>query len=97
MALATVQFRGATHVIEPGRLQVLPLADGEREPIEIRPARGFDVGAGRGRPHAATARGGVVGLILDGRGRPIHLPADDAARVARLREWLAIFTLRVES
>src|SRR5262245_33014709 len=64
--LATVQFRGDVYPITSGSLQVLPLADGEREPVEVRPARGIDVGSGRGRPHTATARGGTVGLILDG-------------------------------
>jgi hypothetical protein len=32
-------------------------------------------------------QGGVVGLLLDGRGRPLQLPADHAARVASLTRW----------
>jgi hypothetical protein len=33
------------------------------------------------------AQGGVVGLLLDGRGRPLQLPKDDTARVAALTKW----------
>jgi hypothetical protein len=29
----------------------------------------------------------VVGLMLDGRGRPLQLPAEQAARVAMLTRW----------
>jgi hypothetical protein len=32
-------------------------------------------------------QGGVVGLMLDGRGRPLQLPTDHAARVAALTKW----------
>ena len=32
--------------------------------------------------------GGVVGIILDGRGRPFDLPTDPKTRVSRLKEWM---------
>jgi hypothetical protein len=33
-------------------------------------------------------RAGVVGLVIDARGRrPFALPDEPAARIARLREW----------
>jgi len=32
-------------------------------------------------------RGGVCGLVLDARGRPMKLPSDDTVRRARLKEW----------
>lgn len=40
--------------------------------VRLEPARGFDVGAGPGKPLTKQVRGGTVGLILDGRGRPLH-------------------------
>lgn len=40
--------------------------------------------------------GGVVGLILDARGRPFEPPKDRAARVARLREWNAALNVYPE-
>src|SRR5262249_3815248 len=52
------------------------------------PERGFDLGNGKGKPLEATLRGGVVGTIVDTRGRrPFTLPRDPAVRIARLRAW----------
>jgi uncharacterized protein (TIGR01319 family) len=52
------------------------------------PERGVDVGAGRGRPLEADVRCGVVGLIVDARGRqPFVLPREPGERIARLRAW----------
>jgi hypothetical protein len=33
-------------------------------------------------------RGGLAGLIVDARGRPLALPNDGRRRQERLREWL---------
>ena len=52
-----------------------------------RPARGVDVGAGAGKELQATVEGGVVGLILDGRGRPLVLPKEGAQRREALGRW----------
>jgi hypothetical protein len=35
----------------------------------------------------AKVKGGVVGLVLDGRGRPFVMPADDATRRNKILEW----------
>jgi len=43
--------------------------------VELEPARGFDLGAGAGKPVSGTVQGGTVGLILDGRGRPLWPPS----------------------
>ncbi len=40
---------------------------------------GFDVGAGKGKSLKATLTGGVVGIILDCRGRQPFAPAEGAA------------------
>jgi uncharacterized protein (TIGR01319 family) len=70
-----------------GTLVRRPLALGETRPVEIRPSRRFDAGAGPGRPVKGTVEGGVVGLLIDCRGRPLQLPTDDEARVRKLGEW----------
>lgn len=54
----------------------------------FEPQRAFDVGAGKGVKVERKISGGVVGIILDGRGRPFAVPTDDATRVAKLREWM---------
>ena len=72
-----------------GELRRLPLEAGQEAEITCAPARGLDLGEGRGRTVTKRVAGGVVGLILDARGRPLNLPSDDPARIAKLRQWLA--------
>ncbi|UCE67304.1 MAG: methylaspartate mutase, partial [Candidatus Zixiibacteriota bacterium] len=54
----------------------------------LRPDRHFDIGRGKGNTVHKDLSGGVVGIILDGRGRPFDLPADPKTRVAKLKEWM---------
>ncbi len=84
---------GGTHAVPFGQLRVLPLAPGQTDEATLTPARGFDVGAGRGKSLIATVEGGVVGLFIDTRGRPIALPPTQPARVAKLQEWLRALDL----
>jgi uncharacterized protein (TIGR01319 family) len=62
-------------------------------PVKARavfePERGFDVGAGKGNKVEREVHGGVVGLILDGRGRPFNLSdMSSADRVSHLKSWM---------
>ena len=70
-----------------GEMKLLGLGLGERCSMVARPARGVDVGAGAGKELQATVEGGVVGLILDGRGRPLVLPKEGAQRREALGRW----------
>jgi hypothetical protein len=79
----------AQSAIVSGEICVIELPKEREVRCVIEPARGCDVGAGKGRPLSARIRGGLVGLILDGRGRPISLPEDDEARVAALSRWFS--------
>lgn len=54
----------------------------------LNPERGQDVGAGKAHMLETTVSGGVVGIILDGRGRPFTPPEEDTLRVAKLKEWI---------
>jgi hypothetical protein len=72
-----------------GSIQRIPLDENQTAKIEIKPKRGFDVGAGSGRGVTTTVEGGVVGIILDARGRPLTLPEDNAKRRDKLIEWFA--------
>jgi uncharacterized protein (TIGR01319 family) len=71
-----------------GTLLRRPLALGETLPVEIRPSKRFDAGEGRGRPVRGTVEGGVVGVLIDCRGRPLQLPENEKSRVAKLGEWI---------
>ncbi|MGE5580133.1 MAG: glutamate mutase L [Bacillota bacterium] len=72
-----------------GEISVIKLPKEREVDCVIEPVRGCDIGAGKGRPLNLRVRGGLVGLILDGRGRPIDLPEDDEARVAALSRWIS--------
>lgn len=65
----------------------LPLPIGATATALLEPARGCDVGHGPGRPVEATLHGGTVGVILDGRGRPLQLPADRSRCQAAVQNW----------
>ena len=52
------------------------------------PGRGLDVGAGINEPLNREINGGVVGIILDGRGRkPFILPKNSKERIECLLNW----------
>jgi len=70
-----------------GELRLFPLGRDERAQIELRPAKQVDLGEGKGRSVTRDVQGGEVGLLLDGRGRPLQLPATAEARLAALTRW----------
>lgn len=88
-----LQARGAglpaEQEVRAGELILLPLGPGESAEVTVLPTRRFDMGAGRGHALTATVTGGVVGLIVDTRGRPLQLPEDPAQRLDALRRWHA--------
>lgn len=61
----------------------------EYAPIKAKltPHKKMDIGAGVGEPISTTVYGGVVGLILDGRDRPISIPTDSEDRLSALKNW----------
>jgi uncharacterized protein (TIGR01319 family) len=89
----TIDYNGKSETFRYGELRVLPMGVGEALQATIKPARGFDVGAGKGRPVEATLEGGVVGIVVDTRGRPLQLPADDATRRQKLISWMTALGL----
>jgi uncharacterized protein (TIGR01319 family) len=71
-----------------GSLRLVPLEGGMTAKAQLRPEKGLDVGAGKGREREVTLRGGVVGVIFDCRGRrPFLLPEDRSGRIAKLNQW----------
>ena len=56
-----------------GELKVFELREGEEAEIEVTPARQFDLGEGKGQKITKKITGGVVGLVIDARGRPLNL------------------------
>ena len=72
-----------------GEMVVFPLSEEKLTEVLIEPEKGFDVGAGKGKPLKTSVEGGVVGVIVDARGRnPFTLPDNPQDRIAKLREWI---------
>jgi len=70
-----------------GDLRLYPLEPGKQATMTIQPVRQASLGVGAGAPVTREVQGGVVGLMVDGRGRPLQLPGDQAARIAALTKW----------
>jgi uncharacterized protein (TIGR01319 family) len=73
--------------VQAGTIKVIELEEHKKAMASISPAKGYDVGAGPGHTFDAEIEGGVVGIILDARGKPLNLPEDEDARIAKLIEW----------
>jgi uncharacterized protein (TIGR01319 family) len=74
------------HELKTGELIKI---DAPYEPMKAKltPARNMDIGAGKGEVINTKIYGGQVGILLDGRGRPLELPENDNERIAKLQEW----------
>jgi hypothetical protein len=70
-----------------GDIKVLPLPVGESAQATVEPERGFDVGAGPGKALETKVEGGLSGVIIDCRGRPLALPPEKSGRMESLRKW----------
>jgi len=80
-----------------GEIRRYPLGADEAAAIEAPPPKSFDLGAGKGKKIEGKLRGGVVGLILDARGRPIALAKDPKERMEQLRRWSTAVDLYPDS
>jgi hypothetical protein len=86
-----------------GDMELIPLALGQKAKVRIVPDRGVDIGAGPGKHIEGEAEGGVVGVVIDARGRiyktavdatgkpflegSVPLPEDNEERVQTLKKW----------
>jgi hypothetical protein len=68
-----------------GSLEVVPLGIGEKARLEFKPRRGIHVGQTHG---PVEINGGTAGLVIDARGRPLHLPSDMGACRDQAQHWL---------
>ncbi|MBX3439035.1 MAG: methylaspartate mutase, partial [Planctomycetaceae bacterium] len=76
-----------------GDMRLFRLGIGETAKIVIDPSRGFDVGGGAGARIEREVRGGMVGLILDARGRPLVLPEERGECRNAMTAWVQAFDL----
>jgi hypothetical protein len=72
-----------------GSLEVIPLPVGQTANLELRPTRRFDVGLGiRGQAGTTKVEGGIIGIIIDARGRPLPIAEDPEEQRERMQRWL---------
>ncbi|HSJ59141.1 MAG TPA: glutamate mutase L, partial [Anaerolineae bacterium] len=75
--------------VQYGSLEVIPLAVGQTATLELRPTRRFDVGLGtRGQAGTTRVEGGVIGIVIDARGRPLPIARDPDEQRAKMQRWL---------
>lgn len=78
------------HHVAGGHIWVYPLGIGKTAVVDVSAGRGLNIN-GKGRVKV-TAEGGTVGLIFDGRGRPLPLAKDAAGRAAQIPLWISEIT-----
>jgi len=71
-----------------GGLEILPLGMGQTARLTLQPLHRSDVGNGPGRNAAIQVAGGVMGVVIDARGRPLALPEDSVRRRELFKKWL---------
>jgi uncharacterized protein (TIGR01319 family) len=76
-----------TGELRVGEMCQLPMGEDEKSEIVLKPSRNWDVGNGKGQQLQKHIDGGVMGLVLDGRGRPIQFAENDDDRVDQLMAW----------
>lgn len=79
--------------LKKNEMKLLKLGlDDKGFPLSVKatfePTRNFDLGAGKGHKVEKEVTGGVVGLILDCRGRPMVLPENTEERTGSLKKWM---------
>ena len=80
-----------------GDIKLVKLTELEEAKALITPAKDYDVGAGPGKELETTVSGGVAGVVLDARGRPIYLPEEEDQRIELLLKWFKVMDLYDES
>ncbi len=85
--------RQVTAEVMSGSIEIIPLRINEQAMLTLYPAPTVDVGLGSGERARAAEEidGGLVGLVIDARGRPLVFPTDETERHARLVQWMQVF------
>ena len=74
--------------IRGGRITAIPLPIGRVADVFVQPLQGVDIGLGPGRGGwVRRVVGGVFGLVVDSRGRPVQVPTSLKLRQETLKSW----------
>ena len=85
--------RQVTAEVMSGSIEIIPLRINEQAMLTLYPVPTVDVGLGPGERARAAEEidGGLVGLVIDARGRPLIFPTNEHERHARLVQWMQVF------
>jgi hypothetical protein len=86
---ATISFddgRVLEAEVKAGSIEVIPLAPGRKASLEISFLRGMSLEPSKKGQAKIEARGGLIGIVLDTRGRPLPLPSP--AQRNKIQKWL---------
>ncbi len=70
-----------------GDVALVRVPHGAEVEITVEPEKGFDFGAGSGKPMTRRVKGGVLGIFFDARGRALALPSNAADRRLAVASW----------
>jgi len=79
-----------------GEIRRVSLGLGKKARVIVKPSKYFNMGRGYGKAVEGEVSGGVVGVVFDGRGRPLKLPEDPATRRKMLIQWYKAMALYPE-
>ncbi len=76
--------------IRQGALEVFPLPVGQSGRLYLQAFHHTDIGFGPDQTNEGgfPVTGTALGLVIDARGRPLHLPSDAARRRELVKKWL---------
>ena len=84
----------ASQEIKFGTLTVLELPVGQSATLRLQPLHRFDVGmGGPGVGGNAVVTGGVCGVIIDARGRPIRMNNEPGRRREQVKKWYGMLSI----
>lgn len=77
-----------TTEVKFGSIEVIPVRSQQPVRLHLRPLHRFDIGmGGPGRGGRVDVVGGILGVVIDGRGRPLQLPSDPGLRCETMQRW----------
>jgi hypothetical protein len=74
-----------------GNLEKIPLHPGEEAKLSLQPLNRANIGMGRaGLGGGLKVKGSEMGIVIDARGRPLHLSSDASRRRESFQKWLKV-------
>jgi hypothetical protein len=92
--MQTAEGREIRGDVRFGMIEVVPLPLGQKAQLSVQLHRHFDLGlGGYGQGGTLGVEGGLVGLIIDARGRPLVFESDHAKNRKLQDDWLTQITI----